>query len=105
MGSHSYKSGEKGSHSYESGEKGSHSYESREKGDHGYDSSEERRDGTSRTAAQTWTCSDMMDKCDRQWDGYNWRKYYYCYEMIKNTHWYSCEWGEQKRMENTMGYI
>jgi len=47
----------------------------------------------------------MMDKCDRQWDGYNWRKYYYCYEMIKNTHWYSCEWGEQKRMENTMGYI
>jgi len=47
----------------------------------------------------------MMDKCDRQWDGYNWRKYYYCYEMIKNTHWYSCEWGEQKRIENTMGYI
>jgi len=47
----------------------------------------------------------MMNRCDNAFDGWNWRSYYNCAVSIKNNHWRTCEWGEQRRLENMMGYI
>jgi len=47
----------------------------------------------------------LMNRCDNTFDGWNWRSYYNCAVSIKNNHWRTCEWGEQRRLENMMGYI
>merc|ERR1711934_336076 len=51
------------------------------------------------------SCTDRLRRCEKDFDGYSWGRWYDCVEMIKMNRWYDCTWAEQQVVTGTLDYI